>query len=109
MATLEIVVPLPKCDQSGTPLEKMPNCPNCGEDELGMVQDGRAVCNVCNCTAIRHVPGLHLLDVPAVCNNCPWHGTVHGCEPTDSGDLSCPQCGEEIVIRINGNNYDQHK
>ena len=30
-----------------TPLTKMPNCPNCGTDELGMIDKGKAVCYFC--------------------------------------------------------------
>ncbi len=30
-------IELPECDKYGTPKEKMPNCPICKEDELGMI------------------------------------------------------------------------
>jgi len=38
---------LPPSDQFGAPAEKMPDCPSCGEDELGMITPGRAFCYVC--------------------------------------------------------------
>lgn len=38
---------LPACDAYGTPLEPMPCCPRCGEDELGMLRAGYALCYVC--------------------------------------------------------------
>lgn len=38
---------LPDCDAWGTPLEKMPVCPRCGEDELGMTAPHFAFCYVC--------------------------------------------------------------
>ena len=99
--TLEIVTRLPDVDSYGVPLTKMPNCPNCGSDELGMVQAARAVCNACGCIAVASRPSMYIQEVPAVCKFCPWQGMVQACEPSDSGDLMCPQCGNEIVIRIN--------
>ena len=41
-------VPLPDCDENGTPLEKMPNCPRCDADELGMLMPGAAFCYFCH-------------------------------------------------------------
>ncbi len=40
-------VDLPSCDEHGTPVSKMPDCPNCGEDELGMIRPGFAICYLC--------------------------------------------------------------
>ena len=107
MPTLELVARLPDVDEWGVPLDKVPNCPNCGEDELGMVQADRAVCNLCGCLVVKSKPGQHILDVPAICRQCPWMGTVHGCEISDNGDLHCPQCGDEIVIRIDKDDIGQ--
>lgn len=39
---------LPETDKYGTPLKKMPDCPRCGEDELGMIYPGFAVCYNCH-------------------------------------------------------------
>lgn len=44
---------LPDCDRDGVPKQKMPNCPNCGEDELGMVNPGEAFCYRCNKTFLQ--------------------------------------------------------
>lgn len=44
---------LPIVDENGTPKTKMPNCPRCGEDELGMIQSDVAVCNWCDVTILR--------------------------------------------------------
>jgi len=44
---------LPKTNKYGTPLEKMPNCPVCGEDELGMMTDRKAFCCYCSATIYR--------------------------------------------------------
>jgi len=41
------IIPLPGCDEWGTPLAKMPDCPRCEDDELGMLQPGFAVCYAC--------------------------------------------------------------
>lgn len=38
---------LPACGRWGAPLERMPHCPRCGEDELGMLRPGYAFCYVC--------------------------------------------------------------
>jgi hypothetical protein len=38
---------LPKPDEWGTPVSKMPNCPVCDEDELGMMEPGVAFCYRC--------------------------------------------------------------
>ena len=35
-----------------TPISKMPNCPCCGDDELGMIQKDEAFCYRC-CAIIR--------------------------------------------------------
>ena len=98
--TLEYVARLPECGAGGVFVSKVPNCPNCGDDELGMVAADRAVCNRCGCIVVRQPARPHILDLPAVCKFCPWTGTVQACEPSDSGDLHCPQCLNEIVIRL---------
>lgn len=101
MATIQhISAELPDVDQWGTPLVKMPPCPNCREDELGMIERDRAVCNLCNCVVTRSVPGTHILDLPAICGDCPWTGLVQDCEQGASGDLLCPSCSSEIAIRL---------
>lgn len=41
------VVELPKSDEYGIPVSKMPNCPKCGEDELGMIHPMYAICYAC--------------------------------------------------------------
>lgn len=40
-------VKLPETDEHGTPREKMPDCPRCGEDELGMLRPSYAFCYAC--------------------------------------------------------------
>jgi len=49
---------LPDCDDYGTPKEKMPICPECGEDELVMIQPGEASCIAC---------GLKVIDRQCCC------------------------------------------
>lgn len=48
-----IMAYLPACDQWGTPVEKMPNCPRCDEDELGMIVNGMAYCYSCGVAVVR--------------------------------------------------------
>ena len=48
-------IALPQCDKWGVPVEKMPNCPNCLQDELGMLKDGIAFCYACNRTYVRRL------------------------------------------------------
>ena len=31
-----------------TPIKKLPNCPNCDEDELSMLNSDQIFCNACN-------------------------------------------------------------
>ena len=38
---------IPECDEWGVPLEKMPRCPSCGADELGMQRPGQVLCYMC--------------------------------------------------------------
>ena len=38
---------LPPCDEWGVPIWKMPPCPKCSEDELGMLSPGFALCYAC--------------------------------------------------------------
>lgn len=40
---------LPEVDEYGTPKEKLPDCPHCGEDELAMlaIYGGDAFCYSC--------------------------------------------------------------
>ena len=40
-------VPFPEVDEWGTPLTKMPDCPRCGEDELGLIHPGFMMCYLC--------------------------------------------------------------
>lgn len=47
MKNKTIKMTLPKCNEYGTPKEKMPYCPNCGEDELGMMTPSYAICYSC--------------------------------------------------------------
>lgn len=37
----------PETDKWGTPTEKMPDCPKCGEDELGLITSGYIMCYLC--------------------------------------------------------------
>jgi hypothetical protein len=37
----------PKLDEYGTPLEKLPDCPKCGMDELGVVNEECMMCYAC--------------------------------------------------------------
>ncbi len=40
---------LPKWDEEARrPKSKMPDCPNCLEDELGMINKNRVICYCCN-------------------------------------------------------------
>lgn len=89
---------LPEVDEWGVPLSKMPDCPQCGEDELGLIETDRAFCYQCNCVAVRMEN--RITEVPAVCRNCPWIGTIEQTEPGDDGELLCPQCSTEIEIKV---------
>ena len=91
MSTLAHIADLPA---------ELPPCPNCGEDELSLIQENRATCCACSCIVIRRIPGLHILDIAAPCRDCPWTGTIAECDVSDNGDLHCPQCGNELVIRL---------
>jgi len=37
----------PKLDHWGTPLEKLPDCPRCGADELGVIHVSLMICYAC--------------------------------------------------------------
>lgn len=100
MSTVIHIDNFPDTNSYGVPVSKMPNCPNCGEDELGLLEKDRALCYRCNCVVIKAVSKLHILDVPAICNDCTWQGRVGACEPADDGDLLCPQCLNVIVVRL---------
>lgn len=89
---------LPAVNEWGTPVSKMPNCPHCGEDELGLIEPDRGLCYCCQAVVVRKAPSITA--TPAVCGHCPWMGTVLACEAADDGKLLCPQCGAVIVIRV---------
>ena len=38
---------LPSTDDWGRPTAPMPKCPQCGDDELGMLHPGYALCYAC--------------------------------------------------------------
>lgn len=97
--TNEYVLPLPTCDEWGVPQAKMPNCPHCGDDELGMVQDGFAVCYRCQAIVVRHKPNQSITAVPLRCADCSWMGRLEAAEPNDDGELCCPQCLNVIVVK----------
>ncbi len=42
------ILKLPDCDIDGVPVSKMPNCPFCHEDELGMMESEHAICYNCS-------------------------------------------------------------
>jgi hypothetical protein len=103
--TNEYVIPLPAVDEWGTPVSKMPNCPHCGEDELGMMlgqhgdHDGFALCYRCQAIVIRHDKTQSLPDILLRCGDCPWMGSLGATEPGDEGELLCPQCLNEISVK----------
>lgn len=37
----------PELDEWDTPTEKLPNCPQCGEDELGVIHKHLLLCYAC--------------------------------------------------------------
>jgi hypothetical protein len=41
---------------------------------------------------------MSIMEVPAVCPECPWLGRVEQCEFGKDGDLLCPQCRSPINI-----------
>ena len=43
----------PTLDEWGTPTVKLPNCPRCDEDELGVINEVRVMCYACNWEAWR--------------------------------------------------------
>lgn len=46
--SMVVLDPWPELDTGkGCPKEKMPDCPNCGEDELGMLWEDRVICYLC--------------------------------------------------------------
>lgn len=97
-------IPLPPADSWGTPTAKMPHCPQCGCDELGLIEPDRGVCYVCNAVVVRKPdwPGARIEDTPAVCGICPWLGIVLACDAREDGELLCPQCGAVIVVKVEG-------
>lgn len=99
MTSRVFCVPLPEVDQWGIPKEKMPHCPGCGEDELGLLEPDRAICYRCSASIVRYQDGISIIDVEVVCCNCPWMGTVLAMEPDHDGDLCCPQCFQLIEVR----------
>ena len=52
-------IPLPEVDEYGTPQTKMPNCPNCGEDELGLIWKNEAFCYLCGVRVGRKIELEH--------------------------------------------------
>lgn len=40
-------IKLPELDEWGTPTAKLPNCPRCGADELGVIHPGWMFCYGC--------------------------------------------------------------
>lgn len=40
-------VTFPDLDEWGTPTAKLPNCPKCGENELGVIHEGLMLCYFC--------------------------------------------------------------
>lgn len=50
----DVVIELPPVDEWGVPTEKMPYCPVCGEDEVGMFAAGRALCYRCRTKFTAH-------------------------------------------------------
>lgn len=42
------VVRFPRLDDHGTPLHKLPNCPRCGQDELGVIHGSLVKCYACS-------------------------------------------------------------
>lgn len=99
MATYNYFLPLPEIDSDGTPVEKMPNCPRCGEDELGLIGVNRVICYLCSAVVFRKTPTT-ITAVPASCSDCSWLGTVGECEPNEDGELTCPQCRELLVVKL---------
>ena len=78
---------LPDCDQDGVPKQKMPNCPNCGEDELGMMMPGQAYCYRCCRTFLQAVP---IVAAPEI-DDDQWDGCVG-----DESEGTCPACGARL-------------
>lgn len=99
--TLNYLLPLPDVDEFGTPLTKMPNCPHCGEDELGMMSDGHALCYRCQ-SHVSRMDGANtrITDAMVRCNNCRWIGRVLACESGDEGELLCPQCLTMLIVKV---------
>ena len=91
-------MPLPAATHYAKPLSRMPLCPHCGENELSLISPDRAVCNACLSVVVRHTEGMSIMEVPAVCPECPWLGRVEQCECGKDGDLLCPQCRSPINI-----------
>lgn len=54
---------LPQVDEWGRPLTKMPNCPRCFEDELGMMSANGAMCYRC-CLYVERDPADMLDPIP---------------------------------------------
>lgn len=49
----KVRIELPAVDENGVPLTKMPDCPVCGDDELGMMNKNQAFCYRCCATVER--------------------------------------------------------
>lgn len=46
----------PELDEWGTPTAKLPDCPQCGEDELGVIHSGLLMCYRCGWELRREMP-----------------------------------------------------
>lgn len=43
----EATIKFPELDENGTPISKLPNCPRCDEDELGVIHECLMICYFC--------------------------------------------------------------
>jgi DNA-directed RNA polymerase subunit RPC12/RpoP len=85
-----IYMKLPKCDEWGTPIAKMPNCPVCDEDELGMMQPGSAFCYRCGAEIADYNWGQNRPQAndKSHCPNCGHFWLRDYPQPV----TSCPRC-----------------
>lgn len=81
-----VIVAFPELDEYGTPKKKLPNCPRCGDDELGVIHADYMMCYACGWEMRR-------------CPQCGGTGIIEGDASAPAGSIRretvpCPECQE---------------
>jgi ribosomal protein L37AE/L43A len=65
------MIAFPELDEYGTPKTKMPDCPRCGDDELGVIHECLILCYKCGwklerkCGPQKTIPAAPIIGVVA--------------------------------------------